>query len=72
VEQTSFLQYALNRIAVKAFDANKQYCSEILVILLQTVSANRLKLGQLGGIDVIMKALSVPPQFYLLHQHVLQ
>ncbi len=35
IRDTNLLQWMLNRIRVKAFDSNKQYCSELLAILLQ-------------------------------------
>ncbi|CAG8812724.1 18002_t:CDS:2, partial [Racocetra persica] len=36
VQDTNILQWILTRIKVKSFDSNKQYCSEILAILLQS------------------------------------
>ncbi|CAG8532100.1 2926_t:CDS:10, partial [Racocetra fulgida] len=36
VKDTNMLQWILTRIKVKSFDSNKQYCSEILAILLQS------------------------------------
>ncbi|CAI2164326.1 3851_t:CDS:10 [Funneliformis geosporum] len=53
VRDTNLLQWILNRIRVKTFDSNKQYCSELLAILLQNSRVNRLKLGEFGGIDVL-------------------
>ena len=74
----------LNRIRVKSFDSNKQYCSELLAILLQNsrgiinfivlyyfkylftkliifiiTIVNRLKLGELGGVDILLQVLNV-------------
>ncbi|GBB94760.1 hypothetical protein RclHR1_02410006 [Rhizophagus clarus] len=58
VRETNLLQWMLNRIKVKTFDSNKQYCSELLAILLQNSRANRLKLGELGGVDVLLQVLN--------------
>ncbi|CAB5194121.1 unnamed protein product [Rhizophagus irregularis] len=56
VRDTNLLQWMLNRIRVKVFDSNKQYCSELLAILLQNSRVNRLKLGELGGVDVLLQS----------------
>ncbi|CAG8622657.1 11207_t:CDS:10, partial [Funneliformis caledonium] len=58
VRDTNLLQWILNRIRVKTFDSNKQYCSELLAILLQNSRVNRLKLGEFGGIDVLLQVLN--------------
>ncbi|CAG8598044.1 17039_t:CDS:10 [Acaulospora morrowiae] len=58
IKDTNILEWMLGRIKVKAFDSNKQYCSEILSILLQNSRVNRLKLGELGGIDVLLQVLN--------------
>ncbi|RIA90269.1 Catenin-beta-like protein [Glomus cerebriforme] len=58
VRDTNLLQWILNRIRVKAFDSNKQYCSELLAILLQNSRVNRLKLGEFGGVDVLLQVLN--------------
>ncbi|CAB5394876.1 unnamed protein product [Rhizophagus irregularis] len=58
VRDTNLLQWMLNRIRVKVFDSNKQYCSELLAILLQNSRVNRLKLGELGGVDVLLQVLN--------------
>ncbi|KAJ3280005.1 hypothetical protein HK104_000993 [Borealophlyctis nickersoniae] len=55
LEKTNFLQWLLHRIRVRGFDSNKQYASEVLAILLQDSRANRLKLGELGGVGVLLQ-----------------
>ncbi|ORX46686.1 DUF1716-domain-containing protein [Piromyces finnis] len=59
VEKTNILEWIINRISKKEFDSNKQYCSEILAILLQNSSANRIKFCELDGVICLLKALSV-------------
>lgn len=48
---THILKFLLIRLKVKKFDANKQYCSEILSILLQADPANQRRIGTLSGVD---------------------
>ncbi|CAB0045276.1 unnamed protein product [Trichogramma brassicae] len=53
------IQWLLKRIKVKGpFDTNKLYSSEILSILLQNTKENRLLLGDLDGIDVLLQQLA--------------
>ncbi|EZA50155.1 hypothetical protein DMN91_001553 [Ooceraea biroi] len=53
------MQWLLRRIKTKApFDANKLYASELLSILLQHTPENRLLLGDLDGIDVLLQQLA--------------
>ncbi|KAG0004455.1 hypothetical protein BGZ79_009235 [Entomortierella chlamydospora] len=59
VSKCRLLPWMLNRLRVKAFDSNKQYCSELLAILLQSSSSNRKALGRLGGIDNLLQFLAV-------------
>lgn len=57
--QQGLMQWILKRIKVKApFDPNKLYCSEILSILIQDTSENRILLGNLDGIDVLLQQLA--------------
>ncbi|KAF9550216.1 hypothetical protein EC957_001122 [Mortierella hygrophila] len=58
VSKSGLLPWMMKRLKVKAFDSNKQYCSELLAILLQSSSANRKKLGELGGIDDLLQLLA--------------
>ena len=54
------ITYLLKRIKVKApFDTNKLYASEILSILLHNSEENRLLLGDIDGIDVLLQQLAV-------------
>ncbi|KAL0095420.1 Catenin-beta-like protein [Phycomyces blakesleeanus] len=56
---TEFLSWTLKRLQAKVFDSNRGYASEILSILLQESRVVRLKLGELGGMDVLLRVLSV-------------
>ncbi|KAJ3150840.1 hypothetical protein HDU89_002837 [Geranomyces variabilis] len=58
VEKTTLLPYLLQRIRPKAFDSNRQYASEMLSVLMQNSRANRLKLGELGGVDTLLRVLA--------------
>lgn len=54
------IQWLLKRLKAKIpFDGNKLYCSEILSILIQDNNDNRLLLGTLDGIDVLLQQLAV-------------
>lgn len=54
------ITWLLKRIKLKApFDTNKLYASEILSIMLQNTQENRLLLGDLDGIDVLLQQLAV-------------
>lgn len=54
------MQWLLRRIKAKMpFDANKLYASELLSILVQNTPENRLLLGDLDGIDVLLQQLAV-------------
>lgn len=58
--QQGLLGWILKRLKQKSpFDVNKLYCSEILSILLQETNENRLLLGTLDGIDVLLQQLAV-------------
>ncbi|RCH81771.1 hypothetical protein CU098_002532 [Rhizopus stolonifer] len=57
--KTEALSWILNRIQSKSFDANIGYASEILSILLQENRDIRLKVGELDGVDILLRALSV-------------
>lgn len=53
------LQWLFKRVKAKMpFDANKLYCSEILAILLQNHDENRVKFGEIEGIDVLLQQLA--------------
>lgn len=58
--EQGLMLWILKRLKVKLpFDPNKLYCSEILSIMLQTTESNRLLLGSLDGIDVLLQQLAV-------------
>lgn len=46
--------WLLARLATKEFDSLKQYCSEILSIILQTNAKVRLKFHELGGLEMLL------------------
>ncbi|XP_055542333.1 beta-catenin-like protein 1 [Wyeomyia smithii] len=59
VAEQGLMQWILKRLRVKMpFDTNKLYCSEILSILLQDTNDNRVLLGNLDGIDVLLQQLA--------------
>ncbi|XP_020818564.1 beta-catenin-like protein 1 [Drosophila serrata] len=58
--EQGLLAWLLKRLRGKTpFDPNKLYCSEILSILIQTENDNRLQLGSLDGVDVLLQQLAV-------------
>ncbi|KAH8250204.1 beta-catenin-like protein 1 [Drosophila bipectinata] len=58
--EQGLLAWILKRLRGKSpFDPNKLYCSEILSILVQTENENRLLLGSLDGVDVLLQQLAV-------------
>ncbi|KNC33203.1 hypothetical protein FF38_12726 [Lucilia cuprina] len=62
--QQGLLSWILKRLKQKPpYDANKLYCSEILSILIQTNNENRLMLGEVDGIDILLQQLA----FYKKH-----
>lgn len=58
-EKTKLVRWLLGKIKVREFDANKQYASEILAILLQNSTANQKRLGQMNGVDVVLQAVAM-------------
>lgn len=60
ISSTDILPWLLKRITRVEYDQNKQYASEILAIVLQDSSKNRLAvLEQKDGLDCILQSLSV-------------
>jgi beta-catenin-like protein 1 len=59
VSETSLLPWLLKRIAVRGYDSNKQYASEILAILMQDSRASILKMAELDGMETLLKVLFV-------------
>lgn len=59
IAEQGLVQWILKRLMMKMpFDVNKLYCSEILSILLQDTNENRILLGNLDGIDVLLQQLA--------------
>ncbi|RLN09412.1 hypothetical protein C2845_PM11G21050 [Panicum miliaceum] len=56
---TKLLRWLLSRLKTREFDANKQYASEILAILLQNSPANQKRLGQINGVDGLLQAVAM-------------
>lgn len=59
IAEQGLIGWILKRLKVKQYDANKLYCSEILSILLQNTNENRILLGKLDGIDILLQQLAV-------------
>ncbi|KAF0934532.1 hypothetical protein E2562_025628 [Oryza meyeriana var. granulata] len=58
-DRTKLLRWLLARLKAREFDANKQYASEILAILLQDSPANQKRLGQINGVDGLLQAVAM-------------
>ncbi|CAO1419682.1 unnamed protein product [Diamesa hyperborea] len=58
IAEQGLLQWILKRLRIKMFDPNKLYCSEILSILLQNTNENRILLGNVEGIDILLQQLA--------------
>jgi beta-catenin-like protein 1 len=56
--EQGLVKWLMKRIAVRQYDANKLYASEILAILLQSHQENQKLLGDLNGVDILLQALS--------------
>lgn len=59
IAEQGLMQWILKRLKVKQYDANKLYCSEVLSILLQNTNENRILLGTIDGIDVLLQQLAI-------------
>jgi beta-catenin-like protein 1 len=53
------LSWLLKRIQAKSHDENRGYAAELLSILLQDNSGNRIALGKQDGVETLLKVLSV-------------
>ena len=53
------MKWLLDRIQVATHDDNRGYAAELISILLQKESGNRMALANLNGIEVLLKVLSV-------------
>ncbi|KAL6911205.1 hypothetical protein ACP4OV_000010 [Aristida adscensionis] len=58
-DRTKILRWLLARLKARDFDANKQYASEVLAILLQSSPANQKRLGQMNGVDGLLQAVAM-------------
>ncbi|VDD77069.1 unnamed protein product [Mesocestoides corti] len=59
IAQQGIYAWLLRRIQRRQFDKNKLYVSEVLSILLQLDDANKTRLGDMDGIDVLLQQLAV-------------
>ncbi|PWN49452.1 hypothetical protein IE53DRAFT_388314 [Violaceomyces palustris] len=59
VQETEFLKWTLERVKRKGgYDQNKGYAGEMLAIVLSSSEKNRRRVGQVGGIDVLLGVLA--------------
>lgn len=59
VAKTKILPWLLRRVQAETQDDNRGYAAELLSILLQNERLNRIEFGNLDGVEVILKILSV-------------
>lgn len=59
VAETTLMPWLLKRIAVKEYDSNKQYASQVLAILAQQSVENVQRLAELDGMETLLTVLSV-------------
>lgn len=59
IAEQGLLAWIMKRLKVKGYDANKLYCSEIVSILIQSTNENRILLGELNGIDILLQQLAI-------------
>ena len=53
--RSKLLKWMLARLRPREFDSNKQSCSELLAILLQSSPLNQQRLADANGIDVLLQ-----------------
>ncbi|KAH7105510.1 DUF1716-domain-containing protein [Auriculariales sp. MPI-PUGE-AT-0066] len=58
VSRTALMKWLLQRVEGKTHDENRSYAAELLAILLQDNSRNRLQFGELDGVEALLKVLS--------------
>ncbi|KAF8974523.1 DUF1716-domain-containing protein [Flammula alnicola] len=58
VSKTKILEWLLNRIQSKTHDENRGYSAELLCILLQNSTGNKILLGESNGVELLLKVLS--------------
>ena len=57
-EGTRFVDWACKRVNAEGFDANKQYTSEVLAILMQSAEGAKAAVVAKGGTDAILRAIA--------------
>lgn len=62
VSKTKVLSWLLTRIQSKTHDENRGYAAELLSILLQDNTDNKMEFGLNNGVEIVLKALSVRPR----------
>lgn len=68
VGKQGLLQWLLKRLKAKVpAEQNKLYATEILSILLQNNNENKMLLGQLDGIDILLQQLAVSISIILIY-----
>lgn len=67
VTKTSLLKWLLERIKGKEHSENRGYAGELLAIILQDNRDNRLELGKLDGVDILLQVLAVGFKYAVLH-----
>ena len=59
IEKTYFMSWLLQKIGTKKeIDSVQQYAAELLAILLQSSTPNRIKLAESSGVDTLLQTLS--------------
>ncbi|KAH6914867.1 Catenin-beta-like protein [Coprinopsis sp. MPI-PUGE-AT-0042] len=58
VEKTKLMPWLLDRVQAKTHDENRGYSAELLSILLQSSTPNRLAFGKADGVEVVLKLVS--------------
>ena len=61
VANTKLLSWLLERVKGKEHDENRGYAAELLSILLQDSTPNRLAFSKADGVEVLLSVLSVGP-----------
>jgi beta-catenin-like protein 1 len=59
LSETTILSWLLERISAKTHDDNRGYAAEVLSIILQDNRQNRLTFGSKGGVETLLKVISV-------------
>ena len=59
VASKQLLKWMLARLKVREFQGNKQYCSELLAVLVQQSPANQRRVAELNGIDTLLQSVAL-------------